>query len=97
MTKALNEIPGVWALRINSGTIRKGSRVIKLAPRGTPDVLAVCAGACIFFEAKLPGERPTLEQAAMHERLRRAGGVVHTVTTPGEAVRIVSEYLRARC
>ncbi len=41
---ALNLLPGVWCMRVNSGQGKRGGRYIKLAPKGTADIVGCCDG-----------------------------------------------------
>lgn len=91
LLKALRALPYCHALRLHSGSARGGRQ--RLCPPGTPDALVIVRGAPVFFEAKLPGEKPTdaqLEQAAL---LRAAGAIVHTIHSVHDGLKVVRELL----
>lgn len=71
----LNQL-GVYNLRLNSGKVKVRGGWMHLCPEGTPDRLVLLNGRAIFVEVKQPGEKPTPEQIACHEEIRRHGGVV---------------------
>lgn len=72
-TRWAGGIPGVYVARLNAG--RRGG--VRMAEKGTPDVLWVVDGRAYWTEFKRPGERPTDTQTRMHGRLRAAGCVVY--------------------
>ena len=68
---------GVLVIRMNSGQIKKGRNVIHLAPKGTPDLLAIShSGRAAWIETKTPRTGGTAEQKAVHEDLRARGQTV---------------------
>ena len=59
VSKAIQDyltLNGWYVLRIQSGSVlvKKGGycNLIKLAPKGTPDIMALKEGKCCFFEVK---------------------------------------------
>lgn len=90
IVRALDRIPGVYVLRLNSG--RRGR--VWMCPAGTPDILAVVHGQAVFFEAKLPGEKPSEVQLFVAAKIARAGGRTYYPTNPGQAVEIVKQLLQ---
>jgi hypothetical protein len=50
-----------------------------LCSEGTPDRFAIVGGHIIFIEVKQKGKKPSPEQLAKHEELRKAGAVVLVV------------------
>lgn len=68
---------GVLVIRLNSGAIKKGDRYIHLAPKGTPDLLAIShSGRSAWIETKTPRTGPTPDQVQAHEDLRARGQTV---------------------
>jgi len=77
---------GYVVVRIHSGRLKFNGSWLRLAPEGFPDLWVV--GSCLL-EVKAPKGRLSVAQAAMHEKLRRAGEMVHTVTSCSEALKAV--------
>jgi hypothetical protein len=77
---ALKEM-GWMALRLNSGTAKKGKYYIKLCPAGTPDIVAFKAGEPVWWvETKKPKEQgghtnreQIVSQSAFRERALALG------------------------
>jgi hypothetical protein len=90
LVKALNELPGCWAMRVNAG--RRGG--VALAPKGTPDVHATVRGWSLWFEAKKPGQKAKPEQEATHTALRAAGAFVFVVESHRAGLDVAREFLR---
>lgn len=78
---ALLRFRGILALRINSGSIKVDKRLIRLAPAGTSDILAVLPphGRLLAVEVKTPTGRLTLAQRAFLDAVRESGGVALVV------------------
>jgi len=72
---------GFEVLRINSGTVKVKRGWMHNAKKGTPDILCIRQGRCVFFEVKEPKKAPTKEQMKRQEELRRAGCHVVNVTS----------------
>lgn len=72
---------GIPALRINAGQLKVGSRLVRLAPAGTSDILAILPpqGRFLAIEVKTPSGRLTADQRAFLEGVRRCGGVAMVV------------------
>lgn len=70
------EMTGMFYLRLNSGTIRKGNRFIKLCPEGTPDFL-LFGKPLMWIEVKGSGQKTSKDraekQAAFAERVKSLG------------------------
>lgn len=49
--------------------------------RGVPDRLLIAPSATFFVELKSSTGRLSPQQHAMHEKIRRAGGVVHVINS----------------
>ena len=58
---------------------------------GTPDLLFALNGRAIAFEVKLPGRKPTEEQADMMQRMSRNGWACYIITKYDQAVEIFQE------
>lgn len=73
----LLSLRGILALRINSGCIKVEKRLIRLAPEGTSDILAVLhpQGRLMAVEVKTPRGRLTEAQKGFLEAVRESGGV----------------------
>lgn len=81
------ELRQIRAFRVNSGMVRVGSRFIRLAPAGTPDVLGFTRKGGLFVAGELKdpqdrdsaasgrrGEQRRLQQAFLDD-LNAAGGI----------------------
>jgi len=67
----LLERNGYWVMRINSGRIYTGKRLIMLARPGTPDIIACSpTGHFTAIEVKQPGEHSTDIQRAVQSELK---------------------------
>ena len=66
---------GGLAIRINSGSIAKGARVIKGAAKGTSDIIACFRGKFIAVEVKCGRNKPSDEQIDFGRVVNRAGGI----------------------
>jgi hypothetical protein len=73
----VNAYPCAWAMRVNSGLIRLGKRWLKLAPKGTPDVLWCVDGRMYATEFKVGRRNATVAQEREHARMGQAGIVVY--------------------
>jgi len=96
---ALACVPGVLVWRNNVGVdsehgIRYGLGV------GSADLigLVVVEGRAVFagWEVKRPGQRPSEVQRRWIDLIRRHGGIAGVVTSPDEAVALVTEARRER-
>ena len=86
ITKAL-EVAGCLVIRIQSGTLRLPGRVVKCAPKGTPDLCVIVpGGAVLWLEIKTATGKVSAEQKQMHERLRGLGQHVHVARSVSEAL-----------
>ena len=71
--------------RIQSGSVRVRGGHMQLASKGTPDILTPYG----MLEVKLPGESPSPEQTAWHNRWRKLGMRVGVVRSVAEGVTTV--------
>lgn len=86
------QLKGWYVLRLNSGMAKTEKGMIRLAPAGTPDLMAFKKitfmdggeNSCvelIFIECKVPGNKPTLYQKEMMKQLEKHGAkclVIHS-------------------
>jgi len=81
--------------KVNSGAIKIGTRFIRMAPPGTPDILGVLApwGMLVGIEVKLPGEKPTDCQIAWAEKVNGLGAHVAVATSIPEAMDAIDHAL----
>lgn len=82
----LEEYPGSWLVKIHGGPMQAA---------GIPDLIGCIEGRAVGLEVKVPGKEDTLtkRQGSTLAALRRAGGISAVVTTPSEALQVVSEGL----
>lgn len=92
LLKALNRIPGVWAMRIHSGRARGGRQ--HLAPVGTPDILAIVRGRPLFFECKTELGKASPAQMEQARRIGHAGACTYVVRSVTDGMRIVRIAMR---
>lgn len=72
----LIRLKGGIATRVNSGgSIAKRGKYIRLASKGTSDIIACYSGVPLYIEVKKEGECATDEQVAFLESVAEAGGV----------------------
>ncbi len=70
------QFAGWLAIRLNAGTAwsRDGTHPIRLAPKGSPDLLLIGPrGQACFVEVKRPGGRCSAQQTAMIATLQALG------------------------
>jgi len=67
---------GFIVLRLNSGSLRVGSRTVHLCPPGTPDLLLIGNRVRLFIEVKKPGKKVSRVQREMIKKLKDFGNVV---------------------
>jgi hypothetical protein len=70
----------------------------ELVMAGLPDIIVCAEGLFVGLETKEPDKRDntSARQDYIHDRIREAGGVVHVVVTPAEAVSVVRRALELR-
>lgn len=87
IAEALEKL-GFIVIRMQSGIIKaSGGRFIHLAPKGTPDRIAMGPnGLTIWFEIKKEDGKLSKEQIEWHKKLTELGHKVFTVTSAAEAV-----------
>lgn len=71
----------VYNDRLNSGKVcvkSPGGKDywVQLCKKGTPDRFFITGGQIVFVEVKKRGRKPTNEQLARHEELKRSGAIV---------------------
>ncbi len=67
-------LQGWYVFRLNAGALpNERGRSVRMLPAGTPDLLAIRDGQCLFVECKRPGQRPTDRQRAMMATLEAFG------------------------
>jgi hypothetical protein len=89
LVRAINEIPGCWALRVNSGRVAVRRGWLHLAPENTPDIIGHIRGRHFAIECKVPGEKPKPGQAAFLERAERDGCITGVATSVAEGLRLL--------
>lgn len=78
---------GCFVVRLNAGAMRIGSRLVRLAPAGTPDLLVVVPGGrIVFVEVKTPAGRLSPAQRSAHAELTRLGATVVVVRSVDDAL-----------
>lgn len=65
-------------------------KIIRTNTNGTPDVVFMWKGKCIWIELKRPGQKPRPLQQAVARRITRAGCSVYTATS----IKDVKEIIR---
>lgn len=86
-------VPGscIWrssldGARLNRATAGRMKRIGAIV-EGWPDLAFIlAAGRTLFIELKPPGEYPSAEQRAVHERLRALGAAVYVARTLDEVI-----------
>lgn len=91
LLKALRKLPGVWAMRVHSGSARGGKQ--HLAPDGTPDIFALIKGRPVFFECKVAHEQMSPDQQSQQIHISRAGGFCLCVRSMPQAMKAVRKFL----
>lgn len=84
----LLETSGAIVIRMNAG---KAAKNIRLAPQGTPDLLAIFKNKLLWIEVKVPGKKPTEVQRSMHNRLRLRGQEVIIACSAEEVINHIQE------
>jgi hypothetical protein len=83
----LNNIPGVWCWRQNTG--RRGG--VSFGLRGQADITGVVdGGRRIELEVKLPGGKVEPHQVAFIERMRMLGAIAGVVRSMDDAIALVA-------
>lgn len=91
---ALQLLPNVHAMRLNSGAARRGK--LRLCEAGTPDFLVMLPhGRCVWLEAKRDDKsKPNVDQFEWHAMAARMRHDVHVVRSVQEAVDAVTVAMR---
>ena len=84
----LLKLRGSLVFRMNAGSAKYN---VKLAPRGTPDLLAVLPGTAIWLEVKTPKGKVSEDQFNMINDLRDRGELVYVVRSVEDVIRILGE------
>lgn len=91
ITKALQAL-GCIVIRVQSGVLRFGGRVVRCAPKGTPDLVVLMKGGrTIWLEIKTASGKVSEEQQRTHGHWRSIGHTVAVVKSVAEAVKVVRE------
>jgi hypothetical protein len=81
----LYEFGELWPIRINSGEVRKGSHMVKLAREGSPDFIVCLRGMFVAIEIKKPEEtKLRASQEREKKRILACGGAWMTVNNIDE-------------
>jgi hypothetical protein len=95
--KILQKMPGVLALRLNSGKARGlNGGFIELCPKGTADIFACADGQCFFFEAKKPGEKLSHEQRKFSDRAVDSGARYFVITEPRQPAETIALWRQGK-
>jgi hypothetical protein len=88
----------VTMFRVNSGQARSvhSDTRIKLAPKGTADVVLCAYGAYAELEAKTPTGVQSEQQQQRQAAVERAGGIYILFRSPQEAVDLLTAALQRR-
>lgn len=84
-----------WPLviRCNSGTVKMGGRFLRLAKKGTPDIVACCPhGTFVAFEVKTETGAATHEQEQVIARVRASGAHGAVVRSLPEVERCIKTW-----
>jgi hypothetical protein len=96
--RALHVHPAVaWIVRMNSGQFKVGegdsARYVRAAFKGCPDLWGqMSTGELLVIEAKRPGQKATVEQAAVISRVARHGGCAGVAHDVREATALVEKF-----
>lgn len=87
-------LKGINAWRTNSGiqfsTYKGKEHVVRLAPRGTPDIIGFLSdGKFLGIEVKKPGGTVSPEQLLFIEKVNKAGGVCFIAYSLDDVVKII--------
>lgn len=88
----------ITLLRINSGLARSphSEARIKLAPKGTADLVLCAYGHYVEMEAKTPDGVQSEQQRKRQAAVERAGGTYILFRSPEDALAQLTEALRRR-
>ncbi len=73
-----------WAVKVPAGGAMRGGHYVRLAPRGTPDLVGVVASRMIAVEVKKRGGRLRPGQGETLDTIRRNGGLALVVRSVSE-------------
>ncbi len=85
------ELKGFKVIRMNNGGSYHNGKFIRNLPVGCPDLFA-CGphGEFCCVEVKKPGGKPSREQAAFIEEIRKLGGISLVAESLGQVVQALS-------
>jgi hypothetical protein len=90
--QAIERIPDAEVIRMQSGTVRKGSRFIRMCEPGTPDLLVMRPnGRCVWLEIKrADGKgRVSAVQSDWHRKAEKLGHAVYVIESVQNAIQVV--------
>lgn len=97
------EATGAVVIRANAGWAKRGGRFIRLAPEGTPDILAFLpCGVGAGFEVKAPNRRDEKNGGASDKQIERIGEIRRTGNIAGvvysilDVQKLIDDYERKR-
>ena len=79
---------GIWNMRINSGRVKVRQGWMQLAPKGTPDRMAIINGTAVFIEVKRPGYKPSADQLLAQREIAKSGAIVLNATSLEEFIAV---------
>ena len=82
--------PAVFT-RVQSGMIRVGDRLIRMAAAGTADLIGVYRGRAVALEVKTPKGRQADSQREWESAWTAAGGVYRVVRSGSEAIELLQQ------
>lgn len=78
---------GCLVIRVQSGLLRLPGRVVRCAPKGTPDLcVLVDGGRTVWLEVKHGTGKASAEQFEMHNAMRSMGHEVAVVWSVEDAI-----------
>lgn len=85
-------------MRINSGLARQlhGDRPIRMAPKGTADIVGCLFGCYVELEVKTDDGTQRESQGNRQRAVEKAGGIYLLVRSPDDALNKLTAALQAR-
>jgi hypothetical protein len=71
----LNQIPGVWVWRANTGVARVEGRTVRFGLTGQADILGLVCGRFLAIEVKAPRGKQRPEQLHFEAQVTKHGGI----------------------
>lgn len=82
---------GCLVIRVQSGLLRLPGRVVRCAPKGTPDLcVLVDGGRTVWLEVKHGAGKASPEQLHMHSAMQEMGHEVAVVWSVKDAIDAIS-------